>query len=271
MTLTSKGACVINTISSRMKPDMPQALVSLAVKDYPGRLIILGQEASGTKVIVVYGITGRSPSSQARHMVARKGGIWVEPTDETILQRGNPDLLIYPAVQFGHGIAVSNGQQTADVKKCLPESGNPIDILESSLSHWDYEPDEPAFTPRISGCVLPNMKAALSIIRRTKDGTAVRDYFAIELGPGKGSLISTYAGQNIDPLPSFTGTPETVFFTRNTPQEIARDVYRALGPGKDRTKDFRVSVACVIARPGDPSPPESAIINRSERIDDEEN
>ena len=171
---------------------MPQALVSLASKEYPGRLIIIGQDRSGTKTIIVYAITGRSPSSQARRMVKQRDGIWVRPTDEDILKKGNPDLLIYPALLFGKGIAVSNGKQTIDVKESLSAFSNPIDVLKSSLCGWDYESDEPAFTPRISGCILPNKKAALSVIRRAKNGLSSRHYFEVCLSPGKGKFVSTY-------------------------------------------------------------------------------
>lgn len=243
---------------------MPQELVSLASKAYPGRLIIIGQDTSGEKVIVVYAITGRSPSSQARRMITKADGIWVRPTDEEILKRGNPDLLIYPAMLFDRGIAVSNGKQTADVQSSLQNFPNPIDVLKSSLSSWDYEPDEPTFTPRISGCVLQNEKAALSIIRRGEEGASSKHYFDISLSPGRGKLISTYTGQSIDPLPSFSGEPEDVLLTQTTAQETALDVYRALGP-EDPTRDFRVSVACVFSLPETPGIRETAIINRYER------
>lgn len=247
---------------------MPQALVSLASKEYPGRLIIIGQDISGRHVVSVYGITGRSPSSQARRMVAQKDGIWVRPTDEEILKKGNPDLLIYPAILFGQGLVIGNGRQTADVQSNLSRFLNPVDVLRSSLSGWDYEPDEPVFTPRITGCLLPNKRAALSIIRKAEDGLSSRHYFAISLIPGKGKTISTYAGPNIDPLPSFTGKPENVFLEKETAQETAQEVYQALKP-KNPIKDFRVSVACIFSRPDDPALNETAIINRSEEKGDD--
>ncbi len=270
LTLTSNEPCVINTISSRMNHNQPQALVSLTSKEYPGRLIIIGQDRSGTKAIIVYAITGRSSSSQARRMVEQIDGIWVTPTDEDILKRGNPDLLIYPALLFAEGIAVSNGKQTTDVKNYLSAFLNPIDVLKSSLSGWDYEPDEPTFTPRISGCVLSNTKAALSVIRRAEDGFSSRRYFEVSLSQGEGKLVSTYTGQNTDPLPSFAGLPEDVLLDKDTAQETARDVYEALRP-KEQAKDFRVSVACVFNQPEDPTQRETAIINRRERNENDEN
>ena len=66
---------------------------------YPGRIIIIGTAPAGQRV-VLYSITGRSPSSQARRLEIDKqaGSIFVKPTDEETLKTGNPDLLVYPAV-----------------------------------------------------------------------------------------------------------------------------------------------------------------------------
>ena len=41
--------------------------------------------------------------------------VWTRPTDPEILKTGRPDLLVYPAIMIGKGIAVSNGRQTADI------------------------------------------------------------------------------------------------------------------------------------------------------------
>jgi len=45
---------------------MTKGLEKLIEKDYPGRVIIIGAEKTGKNVVVLYAITGRSPSSQAR-------------------------------------------------------------------------------------------------------------------------------------------------------------------------------------------------------------
>ncbi len=92
---------------------------------YPGRIIIIGTAPAGQRV-VLYSITGRSPSSQARRLEIDKqaGSIFVKPTDEETLKTGNPDLLVYPAVICKAGaIAVSNGKQTGDVAKLIRPCG----------------------------------------------------------------------------------------------------------------------------------------------------
>ena len=98
---------------------MKKNLENVEEMAYPGRIIIIGKSAEGEDV-VMYAITGRSPSSQARMLlideVEKK--IFVKPTDEETLKTGNLDLLVYPAVICGNDIAVSNGKQTDDVFIC---------------------------------------------------------------------------------------------------------------------------------------------------------
>ena len=167
---------------------MDRALANLSAMEYPGRVIIIGRGPSGSRAAVVYAITGRSPSSQARRLERREDGVWVRPTDEEVLKKGNPDLLIYPAILFAAaGVAVSNGRQTADVRSRLDGAAapGPVEILAGSLSGWDFEPDAPIFTPRISGCVLPGAKAALALIKRGAGGEALRSYHEFPLAAGK--------------------------------------------------------------------------------------
>ena len=224
---------------------MTKGLESLSSREYPGRVIIIGREPSGKSTVIVYAITGRSPSSQSRKLMLESDAIWVKPTDEEAVKKGNVDLLVYPAVQFAsQGIAVSNGKQTVDIRYALNQSQNPVEVLSSALNEWNYEPDKPAFTPRISGCILPGTKAALSVIRRGADGSSLRDYYPVLLKPGEGRMIATYSGVNTDPLPSFVEEPAAVKIQAERADEMAESVYEALGPEAGQA-DFRVSVACV--------------------------
>lgn len=245
---------------------MAQGLENLSSREYPGRIVVIGQDLSGVNTVVIYAITGRSPSSQARKLVVEDTSIWAQPTDEETLEKGNRELLIYPAIQFtAQGIAVSNGKQTSDIGRRLAQFQNPVEVLSSSLSIWDYEPDSPIFTPRISGCILPGGKAALSIIRRGPDGASQRKFYDVPLIAGRGKMIATYSGENKDPLPPFTEQPVEVGIQAKRADEMAEAVYDALGPeaGKD---DFRVSVVCVFSSDFDTHENEIYIINRHERI-----
>lgn len=236
----------------------------LAALEYPGRLIAVGMPPQGASAAIIYAITGRSPSSQARKLVFRDGGIWVQPTDEATLKQGNVDLLVYPAVLFGPaGIAVSNGKQTADVRDALKPGAGPVAALAEALGAWDFEPDAPIFTPRISGALI-GVTAALSVIRRGPSGESLRSYFEARLRPGEGRLISTYEGPNADPLPVFSGEPRFIAVADTTAAGVAEGIYRSLAPGASG-RDFRVAVACLFVEPGRPDAVAVHIINRHER------
>lgn len=237
---------------------------SLSSLEYPGRGIIIGCDISGKRSVVVYFITGRSPSSQARRLLWKKPVLWVKATDENLIQEDNRDLLIYPAIMVGQGIAVSNGKQTEDIVKCLSLHSEPKKILEEALKDWNYEPDAPIFTPRISGCLLPDGRAALHIIRREHDGSSRREIFEVPVKRGEGKFIATYSGPNKDPLKPFSTEPIEVKIKAKKAQDLADVVYESLRP-QDRKKDFRVAVATIfwenqISRIGD-----IFIINRNER------
>ncbi len=231
---------------------------------YPGRLIVIGRDRSGESLVVVYAVTGRSPSSQARELARRGSAVWTRPTDPDVLAKGNPDLLVYPALIFGRGIAVSNGKQTADI--ALEGAASAAAALDSGLSGWSFEPDAPIYTPRISGCVLPGGTSALNIIRRGRDGAAERRTFEFLPARGKGRFLSTYAGENSDPLPIFSGEPISVDLPEPSARAMAAAVDEALAP-KSCGPDFRVAVACAYARIGDLSGVDLAIINHHERTD----
>jgi len=246
---------------------MDRALANLAAMEYPGRVIVIGRDRTGSRTAVIYAVTGRSPSSQARKLEWREDGVWVRPTDKEVLKKGNPDLLIYPAMLFSaRGVAVSNGKQTTDVRRRLDEAAGagPAGVLAGSLSGWDYEPDAPIFTPRISGCVLPGPEAALSIIKRGAAGEALRSYYEIPLEAGKGKFVATYDGLNRDPLRPFPGDPCDVALDAADAAGMAESVYEALKPG-DGGLDFRVAVACLLAGNLARNEYETAIINRYER------
>jgi len=239
---------------------MPQPLSLLRNLAYPGRLIVIGR--TGGAAVVIYAITGRSASSQARRLVRRDAGVWVEPTDEEILRQGRVDLLVYPALLIAAGgVAVSNGKQTTDIHNALALGAEPVATLATALSRWDFEPDAPTFTPRISGCVTA-AGAALSIVKRGPDGGSLRSYFEVPASPDQGRFVSTYQGENRDPLPAFVGEPLTVDLPPGGARETAEAAYAALAP-RTGNPDFRVAVAC-FRDPG-AAEPEVHIINRHER------
>ena len=61
---------------------MAQGLEALIGMEYPGRVIVIGKSPQGDDVIM-YAITGRSPSSQARRLEIdeENKNVFVKPTD----------------------------------------------------------------------------------------------------------------------------------------------------------------------------------------------
>jgi len=237
----------------------------LAAMEYPGRLIVLGLTRSG-RPAVLYAVTGRSPSSQARRLVREGSGIWTKPTNEPVLQTGNPDLLVYPAVLVRPGaIAVSNGRQTEAIRGPAAPGESAGEFLARVLAGWEFEPDPPIFTPRISGCWLDRSEAALHIVRRAEDGAARRFVFELPLERGTGRLIATYAGPNRSPLPVWDGPPAEVELRADAAADLVQALYAALAPARGFA-DFRVAASAVVAdERGEAA--DFAIVNRRERKD----
>jgi IMP cyclohydrolase len=231
----------------------------IADKEYLGRMIILGQLNSGEE-IVAYAVTGRSDSSRARRLLVNDNNvISTEPTDPAALKKGNPALLIYDCIVPKEGnIAVSNGRQTGLLVR--PEH-SPRKLLlrafaaDSSADKIDvtsYEPDAPNFTPRISG-VLTRDGAGLSIIKKYGGGIA-QTIYDFPLEPGMGQMIATYTGKNVPSgtrIPPFSGDPWDVELPFESVDQVANNIYSALGPKTgpeilSPDQDFRVGVAVLL-------------------------
>lgn len=165
----------------------------------------------------------------------------VKPTDEQILAQGDPSLLIYPAMIFSSGrISISNGAQTQDLAG--RQSSDRLDALTETHNKWNYEPDAPNFTPRISGIICRETRfGTLGMIRKDSMGRAERNYFDFEIHQGLGKFISTYDGPNTDPLPPFNRLPVDFATPGTTVDETAQAFYDAIKPLNGN--DIRVAVA----------------------------
>jgi len=248
---------------------MIRSFEKLSSKCYPGRGIILGRGRRGRNLVVVYFITGRSASSQARKFVWESQTLWTKPTNEETLKKGQPDLLIYPAaIVTLVGAAISNGKQTEDLARALQKGRPAAQVFEEGLKAWSYEPDAPIHTPRISACLFRDGRSGLHIIKRRPDGSEERRTFVFpSMKKGRGVLLTTYAGREGKLVPPFEGSPLEVCLSRSdSPQETVEDVYAALRPGRGK-KDFRVAAACVFMEQDSGREVEVAIINRMERME----
>jgi len=178
----------------------------LAGNPYPGRGIVIGKTADGTKSVVAYFIMGRSENSRNRVFIPEADGIRTEAHDPAKL--ADPSLIIYhPVRQVGRGLIVTNGDQTDTVREFL-EKGL---TFEQSLRTREFEPDGPNWTPRISGLLSPDGSYKMSILKSADaEGSACARYFYEYPGlAGVGHFIHTYVTDG-NPIPTFQGEPERV-------------------------------------------------------------
>lgn len=182
----------------------------LQENSYPGRGIIIGKSADGTKAVTAYFIMGRSENSRNRVFVEEGQGIRTEAFDPSKLV--DPSLIIYAPVRvLGDNTIVTNGDQTDTVYEGL-EKGL---TFEQSLRSRQFEPDEPNCTPRISGLMHiadGEFHYAMSILKSNNGNPASNNrYIYTYENPiaGEGRFIHTYMHDG-NPLPSFEGEPKWI-------------------------------------------------------------
>ncbi len=193
---------------------------------YPGRGIVIGRCDCGCSMVIAYFIMGRSENSRNRVFLEDGEGIKTKAFDEAKLV--DPSLIIYSPVRVIDGkTIVTNGDQTDTVYDFVKEGKT----FEEALRTRCYEPDEPNFTPRISGIVEGDFYK-LSILKSADgDGDGHHRYFYeyYNTKPGIGHFIHTYKCDG-NPIPSFEGEPEKVelkgdidTFTKNVWESLNSD------------------------------------------------
>lgn len=177
---------------------------------YPGRGIIIGRSADGTKAVTAYFIMGRSENSRNRVFVTDGEGIRTQAFDPSKLT--DPSLIIYAPVRvLGNKTIVTNGDQTDTIYEGLDKQLT----FEQSLRSREFEPDGPNYTPRISGVMHienGNYSYAMSILKSDNgnpDSCLRYTYVYEKAVPGEGRFIHTYKCDG-NPLPSFEGEPKLV-------------------------------------------------------------
>lgn len=176
--------------------------------DYPGRGIVIGKSADGKKAVFAYFIMGRSENSRNRIFVEKGSDLLIHPFDESKVE--DPSLIIYSPVRvFRDKTIVTNGDQTDTIYDYLVKK----DTFENALDTRCFEPDEPNYTPRISGLLdfENGFKYKMSILKSADAAGTDCNRFTFSYCPldGVGHFIHTYAG-NGNPIPSFSGEPEVV-------------------------------------------------------------
>lgn len=182
----------------------------LRENSYPGRGIIIGKSADGTKAAAAYFIMGRSENSRNRIFVEEGEGIRTQAFDESKLT--DPSLIIYAPVRvLGNKTIVTNGDQTDTIYEGMDRQMT----FEQSLRSREFEPDSPNYTPRISGVMHVengSYSYAMSILKSNNGNPDAcnRYTFAYENAvAGEGHFIHTYMHDG-NPLPSFEGEPKLI-------------------------------------------------------------
>ena len=177
---------------------------------YPGRGIIIGKSADGTKAVTAYFIMGRSENSRNRVFVEEGEGIRTQAFDPSKLV--DPSLIIYAPVRvLGNDTIVTNGDQTDTIYDGL-EKGL---TFEQSLRSRQFEPDEPNCTPRISGLLHVadgEFHYAMSILKSNNGNPLSNNRYTYTYEnpiAGEGRFIHTYMHDG-NPLPSFEGEPKWI-------------------------------------------------------------
>ena len=172
---------------------------------YPGRGIVIGKSKNGKYAVTAYFIMGRSENSRNRVFVEDGEGIRTQAFDPAKLS--DPSLIIYAPVRvLGNDTIVTNGDQTDTVYDFYAQGKSFCDALFTR----EFEPDEPNYTPRISGVVRANGDYTLSILK-SNNGVpeCLRFFFDYPAEPGLGHFIHTYKCDG-NPIPSFEGEPTPI-------------------------------------------------------------
>ncbi len=200
----------------------------IASTSYPGRGIVIGKSADGSKAVIAYFIMGRSSNSRNRIFVEDGEGIRTQAYDPSKLE--DPSLIIYAPVRvLGNKTIVTNGDQTDTIYEGMDSQMT----FEQSLRSREFEPDGPNYTPRISGILhVENgvFNFAMSILKSNEGDPSGCNRFTFAyngMPAGEGRFIHTYMGDG-DPLPSFEGEPTRVSIEENDIDAFTDLVWKSL-------------------------------------------
>ncbi len=196
----------------------------LSSNSYPGRGIVLGKTPDGKKAVIAYFIMGRSENSRNRIFEENdRGGICTKAFDESKMV--DPSLIIYnPVLKLDGKTIVTNGDQTDTIYDFMKEGK----CYRHALLTREFEPDEPNYTPRISGVVKPDGDYVLSILKSNMGKPqCLRFFFEYSAEAGLGHFIHTYKCDG-NPIPSFEGEPTPVAVETNDIEEWTKVIWNHL-------------------------------------------
>ena len=197
----------------------------LETNAYPGRGIILGRSADDKYAVAAYFIMGRSTNSRNRVFTETEDGIKTEAFDPAAME--DPSLIIYhPVRELSGHLIVTNGDQTDTIRDGLAEGKT----MREALKSREFEPDQPNYTPRISGVIHADGSYEMSILKSLYGDPSCCCRYNFDYDKPKAGLahfIHTYVGDG-NPLPSFAGEPEDVAIDSPDPQALAQLLWKSL-------------------------------------------
>lgn len=200
----------------------------LSENTYPGRGILIGKSEDSQKAVIAYFIMGRSENSRNRIFEEIDGGIRTRAFDETKLE--DPSLIIYAPVRvLGSQTIVTNGDQTDTIYEHLKTGGTFIEALRTRT----FEPDDPNFTPRISGILHffdNDFTYQMSILKSTDGNPEAVQRFFYEYIPvaGTAHFIHTYRCDGQPRIPSFEGEPKMVTLSNEDIDQFTHKIWSSL-------------------------------------------
>ena len=204
------------------------AAQAVGATTYPGRGIIAGRSADGSRAVMAYFIMGRSVNSRNRIFVEQPGGIRTQAFDPSKME--DPSLIIYAPVRtIGNRVIITNGDQTDTIYDFIARG----DTFENALKTRRFEPDAPNYTPRVSAMLTfeeGGFALDMSILRAgdAEGGCCHRVHWAYEgVQAGTGYFLHTYLKDG-SPIPAFTGDPETVALGDGTAAQVAEAIWSGL-------------------------------------------
>ena len=204
------------------------AAQAVGATTYPGRGIIVGKSADGSKAVMAYFIMGRSVNSRNRVFVPERDGIRTQAFDPSKME--DPSLIIYwPVREIDNRVIITNGDQTDTIHEYVGDGATFADALRERT----FEPDAPNFTPRVSAMLTfhdGDFSLDMGILRAgdAQGSCCTRVFWEYEkLEAGKGCFLHTYLSDG-NPIPSFTGDPETVALGDEDAEALAAALWAGL-------------------------------------------
>ena len=207
---------------------MNTASQAVGATTYPGRGIIVGKSADGKRAMMAYFIMARSVNSRNRVFAVEPDGIRTEAFDPSKMV--DPSLIIYhPVRAIDNRLIVTNGDQTDTIRDYVAEGATFADALRTR----EFEPDAPNFTPRVSAMATfedGDFSLDMAILRAgdAEGSCCHRVFWELEkVEAGKGCFLHTYLSDG-NPIPAFTGDPETVALGDESAEAFAEALWAGL-------------------------------------------